>query len=150
MQIQLRDSENQTIRDRGLVYDVLKGIADTLNIDMISGSATGRYVGVCLRPASGSDKLRSRKNGRRINAVCYHGHLAFMQGIFEQYPLSIVKSTVTKYDGAADFQRAYDMGENNVGSMMYPQEWQYACDCLEYADFNGEIEMDLIPQGRHK
>lgn len=73
---------------------------------------------------------RRGSSGRRVASVCFHGHAAFMQHVFEAVPDALIKSMMATYNGVQDFQQeACKTGNRNVGSMMQPLAYTEACDC---------------------
>ena len=73
---------------------------------------------------------RRSHTGRRIAAVCWHGHRAFMEVMFSLAPNARLKSTVVTYGGRTDFWANHDAtGDRNIGSMMQPLAYRDACDC---------------------
>lgn len=75
----------------------------------------------------------SRGNYRRINAVCYHGHLAFFRVLYRLAPEAIVQSAMATYRSAEDLERdAHIAAERNIGSEYRPLRYQDACTCHDY------------------
>lgn len=69
-------------------------------------------------------------NGRRINAVCAHGHYAFMLTVFNLYPDARIQSSWADYRGERDFNaKAVLASSRNVGSAYRPVEFGDTCDC---------------------
>lgn len=70
---------------------------------------------------------------RRVSAVCWHGHYAFMRYLLALRPDARIKSAHADYRGLADFLvEAPSTGHHNVGSIMYPTYLKDACFCDEY------------------
>lgn len=92
-------------------------------------------IGHCNRcGASGyvgsGDKWRSRKRGRRVWAVCFHGHMDFMLRVFDKNVQATIISSIARYDGLRNFAEKFmRVGELNVGSMLEPVCADEACDC---------------------
>ena len=73
---------------------------------------------------------RKSHTGRRIAAVCYHGHYAFMEALFQQVPTAVIVSSMMRYDGVEDFwYNAAHAGSRNVGSIAVPMSYDEACYC---------------------
>lgn len=66
-------------------------------------------------------------NGRKIAAVCWHGHRDFMRALFRLAPEARIKSALADYRGSDDFERSYraTFGEGNGYNLSYGQ----ACGC---------------------
>lgn len=72
---------------------------------------------------------------RRVSAVCWHGHYAFMRYLFALRPDARIKSAVADYRGLTDFLRsAGDTAHRNIGSSMYPLSMAEACFCSDYGN----------------
>lgn len=91
-----------------------------------------------FRLGLGADKehYRSIKRGRRIAAVCWHGHRDFMRALYRRSPDMRLKTALADYRGADGFERAFpDTGRVNVGSAFEPQAAQDACECGHEVEF---------------
>lgn len=139
--------------------NLLCSIANDLGIDVRPGAGRGNYAGFTLRPRGGSDRFRLRRHGRRVAAVCYHGHKFLLDRVFARYPDAIIRSSIKPcdvapggrlvYDGASDYQaKAWDLAGINIGSTYQPLEWSQACDCHDYS-IGGSIDPADVPNGRH-
>ena len=76
-----------------------------------------------IRPALGDETYRkvSARTGRRIWAVCWHGHFQFMAELFDIDPHARIRSAMARYDGRDEFYRlAGDTRWLNVGSHTFP------------------------------
>ena len=110
----------------------LEAVAQSLglklhNVRPVNKKGTGWQL--TLRPA-GSRYYRRGNDGRRIWAVCWHGHRDFFRALFEKAPDAKVRTTVANYDGREDFEQTYWMtGNRNIGSIIEPLPLRYACDC---------------------
>lgn len=70
------------------------------------------------------------RQGRKVWAVCYHGHKQFLRVLFEKEPSCRVVSSMATFDGQEDFLRnAWEVAEKNVGSIMYPISYGETCNC---------------------
>lgn len=117
-------------------------IAYDVNLDDIGHAAA--TVGVILknlrRQGNGfaftlaliGERWRRRNHtGRRVAAVCWHGHRAFMEALFNSVPHARLKSMVADYNGRLEFWAQHDAtGDRNIGSIMQPRAYRDACDCL--------------------
>ena len=74
--------------------------------------------------------------GRRIAAVCWHGHRDFYRALFKVAPEARVQTAMTRqlaqgsrYYTAENFERVYQETDRNIGSMMQPVAHSEACTC---------------------
>lgn len=68
--------------------------------------------------------------GRRVAAVCWHGHRDFMRAVFALDPNARFKTAVADYKGSDHFEEIFPAtGHRNVGSMMYPAFAKDVCTC---------------------
>lgn len=116
-------------------------IAYNVNLDNIGRAATVAGVaiknlrrqgtGFAFTLALNSETWRRRSPlGRRIAAVCWHGHRAFMEALFTRAPTTRLKSTMVDYNGRLEFWARHDeTGDRNIGSLMEPMAYRDACDC---------------------
>lgn len=80
--------------------------------------------------------------GRRIAAVCFHGHAAFMQRVFNASPAAVVISKLARFNGVEAFQReACAVGEQNIGSTYRPLYLNEACTCQDPDVSNANQEL---------
>ncbi|MEK7505901.1 MAG: hypothetical protein AAB597_03360 [Patescibacteria group bacterium] len=109
----------------------LQGIAQQVGVQLVGPESVGRGLRFTLRP--GDDRKwqrRSATSGRRINAVCFHGHKAFMEAVFALYPEARIKSVMADYRGVEEFNRQHEeVGDRNISNRMRPMSFWKACDC---------------------
>lgn len=98
-------------------YEVEDMIARGVTQEQLEQAATeaGVDVGRRLRPEGrgfrftlsliGERYRRRSHRGRRIAAVCYHGHYAFMEALFRQVPTAVIVSALARYDSVESFRR---------------------------------------------
>lgn len=68
--------------------------------------------------------------GRRVAAVCWHGHKAFFTRLFALNPDGIVRTSMVEYNGQQEFDRKYaETGDRNIGSLYQPLLYKHACEC---------------------
>lgn len=95
---------------------------------------------------------RRSHQGRRIAAVCWHGHYAFMAAIFAADPDAELRTGIPDpdagrtpagamrtmiYRGAAGFAaKAPGTADRNIGSEFEPMTYGDACDCNGTLDGN--------------
>ena len=76
--------------------------------------------------------------GRKVAAVCWHGHRDFMRSVFTRDPEARIKTSWADYKGSDAFERDFpETGYRNVGSMMYPAFAKDICTCS-----HGEWDVD--------
>lgn len=90
--------ENATARVSGI----------RLGDDIVYAYGKGRVVStdrasrVRLYPVG--DRYRSYRRGRRVHAVCWHGHRDWMRAVFAQCPDALIATQLITYLNAADFE----------------------------------------------
>ena len=96
----------------------------------------GRRFRFTLRPIAGQPNPYQRisasafGNGRRVAAVCWHGHRDVLRAAFERLPMMQVQAGSVVYRGAEHFEETYrDTADRNIGSQMRPVYWPDACTC---------------------
>jgi hypothetical protein len=68
--------------------------------------------------------------GRRVAAVCWHGHRDFMLALYARDPEARIKTAWADYRGVRDFAEKFgNTGYRNVGSLMYPMFAKDICTC---------------------
>ncbi len=83
-----------------------------------------------IRPLGELFRKYTPHTGRKVWAVCYHGHAAFMQRVFDINPDATIISAMERFDGVQDFrEKACDVGDQNVGSSYQPAYFSTACKC---------------------
>lgn len=114
---------------RGLTEQQLETAATDVGVCLVNVRRAGRGFAFTLG-LTGELWRRRGHSGRKVAAVCYHGHAAFMQRVFDANPEAVIISAMSRFDGVRDFQnRACLIGERNIGSLMRPLEYNAACDC---------------------
>lgn len=77
-----------------------------------------------------SQSRMSGIRGRRIAAVCWHGHRDFMRALFRTNPEARIKTALADYRGSEDFERKFSGTYGNGNS--YNLDYGQACTCLEH------------------
>lgn len=115
---------------RQQVIDAVNHASDNILLDIAPEGKGWRFT---LRPRSSKGQYGRRSyTGRRVHAVCYHGHHIVMQWLFRAAPDAVLISAHARYDGVADFYRLADsVGDRNIGSIMQPMLYREACDCYK-------------------
>lgn len=124
----------------GISWEGLESAARETGVVLYETRETGRACQFTIRPTGDRDEdgnyrwqrlSASALHGeRRVHAVCWHGHRAFMRAIFAREPEARVKTAWADYRGSADFEaRHEDTAYINVGSQMYPRSAHEVCVC---------------------
>jgi hypothetical protein len=76
------------------------------------------------------DKFHRRSfSGRRLTALCYHGHYHVFKAILEKWPTAKISTKMARYD-VDNFEAEADaLGNMNVGSNRVWLDFADACDC---------------------
>ncbi len=68
--------------------------------------------------------------GRRVHAVCWHGHADFMTAVYQRDPKARFETAFATYSDRADFARNYvETAFRNVGAPIAPVSAASACRC---------------------
>jgi len=90
------------------------------------GNTSYRFT---IRPINGKWQRVSHR-GRKVHAVCWHGHLDFMRCLYGINPNAKFRTGMARYDSLEDLEsnkgKAY---HRNIGSMIYPMDYGDACEC---------------------
>lgn len=91
---------------RGVGEFTIRRVAQQINATCEHWRSTNLGFAFVLRPKHGSEMYRGLgRNGRRANAICWHGHKAFMDEIFKHMPEAVIISTLARYVGEEDYRR---------------------------------------------
>src|SRR4051812_26430377 len=83
--------------------------------------------------ASASYFEAQKEEPRRVAAVCWHGHYAFMRYLLALRPDARIKTAFADYRGLAAFLwQAPDTGTRNIGAPIMPVAMEDACYCREH------------------
>lgn len=114
---------------RGIDREGLEAAALESGVRLVNLRPQGRGFAFTLG-LQGELWRRRGHSGRKIAAVCYHGHAAFMRELFARAPEAVLVSAQARYDGVRDFQaKACGVGEREIGSAFQPMQYSEACDC---------------------
>ncbi len=79
---------------------------------------------------NGKKYRRLSHTGRKVAAVCWHGHYDFMAMLFKYEPDAILISMIERYDGKQAFHKlARQTGYQNIGNEVHPLMLKEACTC---------------------
>ena len=95
--------------------------------DSINKGNTSYRFGI--RPIDGKFQ-RVSPSGRKVHAVCWHGHLDFMRCLYSINPAAKFRTAMNNYNSLDDLEatkgNAY---HRNIGSVMFPMDYGDACKC---------------------
>jgi len=96
----------------------------------VTNNTRGRGYRVRLKLAHTKQYQRLGFTGRRIAAVCWHGHRAYFDALYKRAPEALVQTAQATYRNAADFTESHDdTGYKNIGSLADPLSYRAACLC---------------------
>ena len=73
---------------------------------------------------------RISHSGRRVAALCWHGHRDVMREIFKLAPDALLITALARYEGIEGFEDLFEeTGYRNIGSMYAPMDMCEACHC---------------------
>ena len=129
------------MRLKGVSIAALSAIVETVSRELYAGNLTfkrepeinGNFLQFTLTVTKSADKGGRRSNtGRKIAALCWHGHRDIMRALFAAYPNALLITAMARYDGRADFLDTYmATGRVNLGSIAAPLAARDACECRE-------------------
>jgi hypothetical protein len=123
----------------GIEPHILRNIARDLDIELSNVKQNGRALSLVLRPCGEKDEHGNRpwqrmsNSGRRIHAVCWHGHWQFMYKALGSGATRITSSRFFDADYTPENfeEAAEETGDINIGSEYYPMRARDACFCEE-------------------
>ena len=67
---------------------------------------------------------------KRLAALCWHGFKEVFEAMYQLNPATVIITAKIRYQNKEDFEDNYrDTGYQNIGSTMYPVQYNEACDC---------------------
>ena len=85
---------------------ILEAAAQVENLATPYLRKEGRGFRFVLRPISSRGRFgRVSASGRRVHAICYHGHYAFMSELYKRKASAIIITGMTRYNNILDFAR---------------------------------------------
>lgn len=119
------------VSDIATLYHAAEAVGVRLN-NIRNANARGTRIAFVLRLGPAKLYQRLSPTGRRVAAVCWHGHAAFFRELFRLDPRVEVRSSwvggPTHYT-AENFEHTYpSTGDANIGSMYAPMAYRDACD----------------------
>lgn len=124
----------RTTLNRHDLSKVLEGVGVRGHVKGVKVRRDGRFIyDVRLFPI-GEKYRRIGRSGRRVNAVCFHGHYAFLEALLKKDPAAEVSSAMLprrRFYTVKEVLRdhAENIAYTNVGSIYYPAYYVYLCDC---------------------
>jgi hypothetical protein len=127
----------------------LEHIAENLGVELYNvrddlDAPRRPRIAFVLRPLTDTFRATraayTKSGRRRIWAVCWHGHFAFMRDVFERDPGAELRSGMARYNGREEFYALAELsGDRNIGSIAEPERYGAACLCdAETRSRNGE------------
>jgi hypothetical protein len=113
----------------------LEAVARTTGVELSPIVKRGRALQFTLRP-KGEHYRRRSPGGRRIAAVCWHGHRDFFRTLFWMAPEAKVSTAQTRrlprgerFYTRDTFSERYPRTDANIGSLFEPARYSDCCDC---------------------
>ena len=105
-------------------------------LDLREEGVRAKKINFMLRPIGEGYRKIAFHSGkaRRVNAVCFHGHKAFLQTLFLRCPGTAVTSSWygnLKVSAENLEEVAGRLEIENVGSRMFPVKYREACNCSQ-------------------
>ena len=123
------------MRIKGIDGYELGAIAHDIGVRVTVEADRGRFLRVRLFPIGDHFRRTSASyfnQGRRVNAVCWHGHLAFFRKVYQTAPDAVIHTAMATYRSAEDLERdKWESYDKNVGPQIAPMSYGEACMCLE-------------------
>ena len=126
------------MRVKGITEHALRDAVDQANFDYDNNikfkrepERIGNFLHFTLS-VNDSSAIGGRisHSGRRVAALCWHGHRDVMRIIFEEHPEALLITAFARYEGLEGFMENYpDTGDRNIGSYHQPMAMQHACCC---------------------
>lgn len=113
----------------------LRAVASKVGVMVDHVRPQGRRIAFVLRLLPERKYQRVGNAGRKVAAVCWHGHRDFFRALFALNSAAEIRSHWVGGDihyTAENFERTYqDTGHANIGSMYQPLAYRDACECEE-------------------
>jgi hypothetical protein len=117
---------HEDLRDAALESDV-----ELYNVHCLTRThRTHRLTLRPLWPQALRKWQRVSPRGRKVHAVCWHGHLAFMRSLYKRNPEAKIRTAQMDYNSAQDLEaQKMESYHTNIGSVAFPSKYGEACDC---------------------
>ena len=118
--------------------DLFNNMTDSsVEIVNLQDKSTGRRNAVRCRfvPRFSADKYgRLSHSGRRIKALCWHGHRDLFRFLFQARADLEIRTARATYKGLDGFEAEYPAtGDHNIGMQCNPVRYKDACECLDWS-----------------
>jgi len=111
-------------------HDICAAAADAGVLLEADRATRGTGYRVRLKLATDKRYQRMSHSGRRVAAVCWHGHRDFFRALYQRAPEARVSTGMADYRSAEDFEASFEAtGRRNIGSQMDPVSYRTACFC---------------------
>ncbi len=126
----------------GIDRHQLETAAESVGVALYELNATGSGYRFTIRPHADPERReRYRRRsagytsrGRKVHAVCWHGHRDFFRAVFELAPAAKARTAFARYDGAEDFESSFRAtADHQIGPEVAPITIAEACSCGEGA-----------------
>jgi hypothetical protein len=112
----------------GTTEESLAEIAHSLDMELYRARKSGKNaVQFTLRPL-GERFRKIAPSGRRVYAVCWHGHYRFFKKVLEGAGTRVVTS-LAKYDSIQALTSGAGRSDVNKGNMINPVAYSECCKC---------------------
>ena len=112
----------------GTTEEMLTEIAHSLDMKLYEARKSGKNaVQFTLRPL-GERFRKIAPSGRRVYAVCWHGHYRFFKKVLEVAGTKVVTS-LASYDSVQSLSRDAGLSDVNKGNMINPVAYSECCKC---------------------
>jgi hypothetical protein len=135
----MQQHEDMNMRIKGITESELRTIVEGVSDRLYEGNIkfkrepeqVGNFLHFTLTVVNSADAGgRISHSGRRVAALCWHGHRDVMLDIFAAHPDALLVTALARYDGQNDFHDKFPAtGRMNIGSYYAPMDMQHACHC---------------------
>ena len=124
---------------RGLTQTQLEDAAMASSVTLYNVRRDGTGLRFQLKPLDVNGTTHPIKRhwqrightGRKVHAVCWHGHREFYRECFKFNPHTIIITAIARYNDEQDFAAKYQAtGDRNIGSQVEPMQYRDACVCV--------------------
>jgi len=127
-----RDTEEEHMVAYGVDMATLAQIAEETGVRLNEAAERGKGIKFTLRPTGDAFRKVNPISGRRVSAVCWHGHAEFFERLFTLRPTARVKSQCADYKGLDDYRAKYRASDTRLGpegNMYHRWKQSDCCDC---------------------
>lgn len=114
----------------------VEAAARSIGVEVSPIRQRGRALQFTLRLGASREYQRRSPRGRRIAAVCWHGHRDFFRTLFWMAPAAKVSTAQTRrlprgerFYTRETFSERYPYTDTNIGSLWEPARYSDCCDC---------------------